>query len=171
MAVVGSLQDLSHLFVKTEELRALEQEILQCFEAQRYQQIQDLEVGTNFEIPLQYGMKIIAHCYKLKEARDGFFESHYKYIDFQVVISGFERYLIGSKSRFSLLTPYDEIKDLEVHTPPDKPLQEFVLQERDMCVLFPYDVHGVGIGKGDEINQIVRKIIIKVPAELIKLKL
>lgn len=87
-----------------------------------------------------------------------------------MVVEGFEGYLIGSKDKFTLLQNYDKEKDLEVHTPKEK-LNYLKLSSKEMAVLFPFDVHGVGIGYTEEVGKVVRKVIFKVPIKYIKHRL
>lgn len=170
MAIFGTIESLSPLFSKTQELEYLLDQIQALFKADFLSKIQRLKVGENFQTPLKHEMFFVTHCYELREEKKGFFESHYKYIDIQVVLEGFERFLIGEKDRFSVLTPYDESKDLEVHHP-TQALNELLLKEKEACILFPQDVHGVGIGRNEEIGKIVKKAIFKVPHTLIKHRL
>lgn len=170
MAIFGKIEDLKPLFSKTQELESLLVGIESVFSGERLSKLQALNVGENYKVELDYGMFYIAHCYALKSEEEGFFESHQEYIDFQVVVEGFENYLIGDRSKFAPLQSYDESKDLEVHTPTQE-LSRIRLESREMAVLFPYDIHGVGIGYGEEVGKIVRKVIFKVPNRYIKHRL
>lgn len=170
MAIFGKIEDYKTLFSKTQELEYLLAKIESVFQGERLKQIQDLQTGENFKVDLDYGMFYIAHCYTLKSEQDGFFESHQEYIDFQVVVEGFEGYLIGSQDRFTLKQSYDREKDLEVHTPKSA-LSYLRLSSGDMAILFPSDIHGVGIGYADEVGKLVKKVIFKVPIKYIKHRL
>lgn len=170
MAIFGTLQDLAPLFKKTEELEYLYLQVQSLFKQEFLSKIQSLKEGENFKTPLEYEMFFITHCYSLKEGEKGFFESHQKYIDLQIVIEGFERYLIGDHSKFDEIAPYDAEKDLQVHSPKAK-LNNLFLQAQEMCILFPEDIHGVGIGENDEIGKLVKKAIFKIPHTLIKHRL
>ncbi|RDU70961.1 YhcH/YjgK/YiaL family protein [Helicobacter brantae] len=170
MAIFGKIEDLKPLFSKTQELESLLVGVESVFSGERLSKLQALNVGENYKVELNYGMFYIAHCYALKSEEEGFFESHQEYIDFQVVVEGFENYLIGDRSKFAPLQSYDESKDLEVHTPTQE-LSRIRLEGREMAVLFPYDIHGVGIGYGEEVGKIVRKVIFKVPNRYIKHRL
>lgn len=170
MAIFGTIDDLKPLFSKTVELESLLVGIESVFLEESLQKLRSLQAGENYRVELDYGMFYIAHCYTLKPENDGFFESHQEYIDFQVVVEGFEGYLIGCKDDFLLKSSYEKEKDLEVHTP-QKKLSYLRLSSREMAILFPSDVHGVGIGYGEEIGEIVRKVIFKVPSKYIKHRL
>lgn len=170
MAIFGKIEDLKSLFSKTQELESLLIGIESVFAGEALSRLQALGVGENYRVELDYGMFYIAHCYALKSEENGFFESHQDYIDFQVVVEGFEGYLIGSKDKFTLLQNYDKEKDLEVHTPKEK-LNYLKLSSKEMAVLFPFDVHGVGIGYTEEVGKVVRKVIFKVPIKYIKHRL
>lgn len=170
MAVFGKIQDLKPLFSKTQELESLLVGIESVFTGEGLQRLHSLQAGENYKVELDYGMFYIAHCYALKDESEAFFESHQDYIDFQVVVEGFEGYLIGGKDRFELKGSYEKEKDLQVHTPKEKP-NYLRLSSQELCVLFPFDVHAVGIGYGEEIGKIVRKVIFKVPFKYIKHRL
>lgn len=170
MAIFGKIEDLKPLFSKTQELESLLVGIESVFGGEQLSRLQALNVGENYKVELDYGMFYVAHCYTLKSEKEGFFESHREYVDFQVVVEGFENYLIGDSGRFSLLKSYDESKDLEVHTLSKTP-NIIRLESKEMAVLFPYDIHGVGIGYREEVGKIVRKVIFKVPTRYIKHRL
>lgn len=170
MAIFGQIKSLAPLFSKTEELDYLLGQIQALFQSDSLLKIQSLTTQQNFQTPLKYGMFSIAHCYQLKEEKEGFFESHLKYIDIQVVVEGFERFLIAPKDRFKLITPYDETKDLAIYHPAGE-LSQIFLQEKEMCILFPEDVHTTGIGKENELENIVKKVVFKVPYSFIKHRL
>lgn len=170
MAIFGKIEDLKPLFSKTQELETLLVSIQSIFDEKSLARLQALGVGENYKVELDYGMFYIAHCYALKDEKEGFFESHLDYIDFQVVVEGFEGYLIGSPDKFKLLEAYNKEKDLEVHTP-TSPLSHIRLNSKEMAVLFPHDIHGVGIGYGEDVGKIVRKVIFKVPIKFIKHRL
>lgn len=170
MAIFGTIEDLKPLFSKTQELESLFINIQSMFSKENLLKIQSLEVGENYKLEFDYGIFCIAHCYRLKDQKDAFFESHQEYVDFQVVVDGFEGYLIGDYSSFNLFQSYDKEKDLAVYEPKNQ-LSYLRLSYAQMAILFPTDIHGVGIGHAEEIGRIVRKVIFKVPIKYIKHRL
>lgn len=170
VAIFGRIEDLKLLFTKTQELEYLLINIESIFSGERLKEIQALQCGENHRIDLNYGMFYNASCYALKSEQDGFFESHQKYIDFQIVVEGFEGYLIGSKDKFNLTQVYNKDKDLEVYTPKSA-LNYLRMNPKEMVILFPEDIHGVGIGYKEDIGKLVKKVIFKVPIKYIKHRL
>lgn len=170
MAIFGKIEDLKLLFSKTQELESLLINIESIFEDRTLAKIRSLDIGENYNVELNHGIFYVAHCYTLKDEKEGFFESHLDYIDFQVVVEGFEGYLIGSPDKFKLLEAYNKEKDLEVYTP-TSPLSHIRLNSKEIAVLFPYDIHGAGIGYGEDIGKVVRKVVFKVPTRYIKHRL
>lgn len=97
--------------------------------------------------------------YLTKNPQDAKFEAHREYIDIQYVISGKE--LIGiapASSLKEILSPYDEVKDVEFMTVTDA-----VNRNADrgrFFILFPDDLHSPGLKDGE--NSTVRKVVVKV---------
>lgn len=170
MAIFGRLDTLSPLFGKTEELEYLQVYLHSLFKPDFLSRIAPMQAGENFQTKLDYGMFAITHCYTLKDRANSFYESHRKYIDFQVVIEGFERYFIGNQDDFKVLNPYDENKDLVIYSPTQE-ISNILLKAQELCILFPDDVHSVGMGDSSEVGRLVKKVIVKVPQTLIKHRL
>lgn len=64
---------------------------------------------------LSHGVRAIEQSYRLKLMKDAFFETHRAFIDFQLIIDGYEYVSIGDKDTFDIKIPYNECKDLIVY--------------------------------------------------------
>lgn len=83
-------------------------------------------------------------------------ESHQKYIDIQVVLSGVETMgwtPIGLCT--NAIEPYNGDKDIQFFT--DKPSSYLTVHTGDFAVFFPEDGHAPGIGNGP-----IKKAVVKV---------
>lgn len=88
----------------------------------------------------------------------GKWESHKKYADIQMVISG--REVIGFCDVASLAeAEYDAQKDLILY--PEAAGQKATLAAGDMMILYPWDAHRPGIAPSQE-ERTVRKVVVKV---------
>ena len=94
-------------------------------------------------VDLGDGIFAILQTYKLKKFKNAFFETHKKYVDFQITISGAESFIIGDKGEFIVKKPYDEAKDLIIYKP--KRSHKILSNPANLCVFFPCDVHAGGL--------------------------
>jgi YhcH/YjgK/YiaL family protein len=96
---------------------------------------------------------------KGKEPADAKIETHVKYIDIQVPLTGEES--MGWKAKNELATilePYNEEKDVAFYA--DTCTAYVKLHPGQFTIFFPEDGHAPGIGQGD-----IRKIIAKIAVE------
>jgi len=100
----------------------------------------------------------LVNSYFSKSIDESFSESHKKYIDIQLVISGTERMGFGLFDDFSH-EQYDSEKDLQKH----QGKLNFIDVEKNRFVLFfPNDIHmpGLMIDKPEEIVKVVVKVAV-----------
>lgn len=172
MAIIGNLYSLSHLFKKTTALEHLYSYLYNSSDKKHpfNKRILSLDCGEN-RVELDFGMVAIEQTYKLKDPKEAFYESHLKYVDFQLIIQGEEYFRVGDLSCFQIKDSYNPIKDIITYTPKFNHSQLF-LQKNDLAIFFEYDVHAGGLYCQD-LNHThqVYKTVIKVPKELLKLKL
>ena len=97
--------------------------------------------------------------YLTKNEEDAKFEAHRKYIDIQYVISGIEQIDITPMAmKKDILTPYDEVKDLEFLTVTQSSVNKATPDR--FFIFFPSDIHRPGL-KAEQ-NSPVRKVVVKV---------
>jgi len=118
-------------------------------------------LGETHRIELAGGAFALEQAYRSKMRVDGFFESHRKYIDVQVIFTGEEWMEVVDKDRAKVREPYQESRDLLVYDSPD---QSSLLHLRagDAAVFYPGDIHMPGLC-GLAGPAVVRKSVIKVP--------
>lgn len=172
MAVIGNIDSLSHLFVKTQPLQKLYEYLCKASMPTDsiHKRILSMQVGEN-KIALDFDMFAIEQTYFLKDFKEAIFETHRIYVDFQLVVSGEEFFAIGERRDFEVLHPYDEKKDVifyhqKTHT------SKILLHQNALAIFFDYDVHSGGLALENLTPKAqVFKTVVKVPKELLKLKL
>lgn len=125
------------------------------------QRLDALEAGESHKTDLGEGVFAIEQVYETKLRAAGFFESHQKYIDVQVVVEGDEAMELADLSRMTMLEPYLPERDLVVYS--DEPFAS-VLRVRagDVAVFYPNDVHMPSLQMSST-PMLVRKAVVKIP--------
>lgn len=97
--------------------------------------------------------------YMTKDEKDAGLESHKKYIDIQLMISGSEVMDICDTSRLSVKTEYDEEKDIMFWNIPSR-MARTTLRAGDCIVLYPENAHrgAVALDKTEKVLKIVGKV-------------
>lgn len=120
-----------------------------------------LSPGESKRVELAGGAFALEQAYWTKAREDGFFESHRRYIDVQVVVAGHEAMEVVDLNRLSPETPYDAERDFIKH-PELADASRLLLGAGDAAIFFPVDVHMPSLRSGAE-PQLVRKSVVKVP--------
>jgi YhcH/YjgK/YiaL family protein len=117
--------------------------------------------GETQRIELAGGAFALEQVYRSKVRADGFFESHRKFADVQVVIEGEEWMEVADIARATVRRPYNEERDFIVY---DDCAASGVLHvgAGQAAVFFPPDVHLPGLC-GNDGPKLVRKTVVKVP--------
>jgi biofilm protein TabA len=120
-----------------------------------------LAVGASEKHELGGGVFAIEQAYDTKPRAEGFFESHRKYIDIQVVVSGGEIMEVIDRSQATVRDAYLEERDLITYAdaPTASPLR---LSAGQAAIFFPVDVHMPTLRLGAEAVR-VHKSVVKVP--------
>lgn len=120
-------------------------------------------VGANQRIELSGGTFALEQVYLAKARADGFFESHRKYIDVQVVVEGEETLELAEISRLPVRQAYDAERDVIIYA--DYAGASLLrLGAGEAAIFFPADGHMPGLRSGTVAN-LVRKTVIKVPVD------
>lgn len=118
------------------------------------------EAGANNRVDLAGGAFALEQAYRPKARPEGFFESHRKYIDVQVIVAGEELMEVEDISRLTVAEPYHDERDLIKYA--DTPMASVLhMRAGDGAVFFPEDGHMPSLrwrGEG-----LVRKVVVKVP--------
>lgn len=119
-----------------------------------------LAAGASAKIDLGHGVFAIEACYPSKPRREGFFESHRKYIDVQVVVAGEEAMEVEDISRLSVTAAYDAERDLIKYA--DTSLaSRLTMRAGDVALFFPADGHMPSLQLSG--LKLVHKTVVKVP--------
>lgn len=123
--------------------------------------LQALAVPETRRIELAGGAFALEQAFVAKPRAEGFFESHRKFIDVQVVVAGEERMELADLSRLTVREAYQAERDLIIHA---DYTEASVLRVKtgDAAIFFPADGHMPSVRVGTE-PTVVRKTVIKVP--------
>lgn len=117
--------------------------------------------GKTQRIDLAGGAFALEQVYHAKARADGFFESHRKYIDVQVVVEGEEVMELAEISRLPVKQAYDAERDVIIYGDyTGASVLRFGAGEA--AIFFPVDGHMPALRPGAAAN-LVRKTVIKVP--------
>lgn len=177
MAIFGELSLLGHLFKKTQALEILHEYLKDVMQkgSKANQRVLNLATNTEFQVSLGHGMFSIEQSYCLehaKESEKGFFESHKKYVDFQLVVKGVEGAKVVGINQ-AVIKTLTMKKDLIVYEPVSE--ASFLHLDAGMlAIFFESDVHALRFyGESFEKYRAepIFKAVVKAPKGLIKLKL
>lgn len=120
-----------------------------------------LAAGGSERIELGGGVFAIEQVYLTKARTDGFFESHRKYIDVQVVVEGGEAMEVVDAARVVVKDPYNEERDFLLYQDVSDG-SALKLRAGEAAIFFPVDIHLPSLRLGQE-AALVRKTVVKVP--------
>lgn len=120
-----------------------------------------IAAGETRRIELAGGAFALEQAYQSKPRADGFFESHAKFIDIQVVVEGEEWMEVADVGAMQVERPLDPGRDLIVYRD-NGGASRLHLHSGEAAVFFPADVHMPGLC-GAGIPTLVRKAVVKVP--------
>lgn len=123
--------------------------------------IRAFERGASQKHELAAGVFAIEQVYDTKPRSEGFFESHRRYIDIQVIVAGEEIMEVADAGRAAVRQPYQDARDLiEYHDVPAA--SKLTFRAGEAAIFFPVDVHMPSLRAGTE-PALVRKVVLKVP--------
>ena len=128
-----------------------------------HERIFSLHAGSFEKVDLTDDIFALEQVFYTKKREDCFIESHKKYIDFQLILSGTEQMEYVDINNLEVEKAYDEKKDLIIYTLVDS-TSKFLLQNEDMAIFFPDDAH-IGLPKYKD-SELVYKTVIKLPIDL-----
>ena len=123
--------------------------------------IRALAVGESKKVELGDGVFVVEQVFTTKPRAEGFFESHRKYIDVQVVIEGEEVMELADASRMKIRDAYNPERDLITYEDNGDASMLRVLAG-DAAIFFPADVHMPTLRLRAQ-SVLVRKAVVKVP--------
>lgn len=117
--------------------------------------------GSSNRIELNEGVFAVEQVYETKARAEGFFESHRKYIDLQVVIEGDETIEVVDAARIAVRDPFDAERDLVTYGDTAEAAQLRV-NAGIGAIFYPVDVHMPSLRVGSS-PALVRKVVVKIP--------
>ena len=117
--------------------------------------------GDSQRIELGGGVFAMEQAYETKPRSEGFFESHRKFIDIQVVVEGEEMIEVVDASRIDVREPYAEERDLITYRDA-RHTSRLCLLAGEAAIFFPVDVHMPCLMLNSS-PVLVRKSVVKVP--------
>ncbi|PZT48888.1 hypothetical protein B6S12_00920 [Helicobacter valdiviensis] len=165
---LGYLEEIGKKFQKSEALKAVFYYLYELLdeESERFMKLSKLEANQNYEEEIGFGIKAIPQCYFTKEPQKAFYESHQEMVDFQMVCEGREAFFVAPKELCKIKTPYNPQKDLQEYYPTPY-CSTLLLFRGNLAVFEESDVHAGGIQIKE--SELVKKVVLKVPRELVKL--
>lgn len=118
-------------------------------------------VGSSQRIELTQGVFVMEQAYLTKPRSEGFFESHRKHVDVQVVVSGEEIMEVVDAGRIEARQAFDPERDLILYRDTEA-ASSWRMHPGEIGVFFPADVHMPGLRRGADAVAI-RKAVVKVP--------
>lgn len=121
MAIIGKLTHLDWFFKAYPTLEEAREYMLNALNPTNeiHKRIINLKLEKQERKEITYSLsqniRAIEQTYHLKSAKNAFFETHRAFIDFQLVVEGYEYMSIGDRESFEVQIPYDERKDLIVY--------------------------------------------------------
>jgi len=109
----------------------------------------------------------IVDGYETKSRDTAKLETHRKYVDVQILISGEETHEVFPKKELTVSIPYDPEKDAQFYQIPEIPRACVHIQAGDFVVYFPHDAHMPCLMTGNA-PQPVKKVVIKLAVELLQ---
>jgi biofilm protein TabA len=101
--------------------------------------------------------------YQTKQRETARPESHQRYVDIQMVLTGSERIDCWPVDKLVISTPYDATRDIAFYEQPLKPDTIATLTPGLFLVFFPTDAHMPGLQAGTTPSN-VKKVVVKIAA-------
>ncbi|MBU1216497.1 YhcH/YjgK/YiaL family protein [bacterium] len=164
MAIIGNVYKIEK-FLKDKNVKVVFDYFKEALEknSKVSQRIFSLPLGSFQRYDINEEIFAIEQVFYTKNREECFIESHKKYIDFQLILSGNELMEHIDIDKLEVDMAYDEKKDLITYKLVDN-TSRILLQAQDLAVYFPDDAH-IGLPKYKE-SELVHKTVIKFSIEL-----
>ncbi|RAX53841.1 hypothetical protein CCY99_05525 [Helicobacter sp. 16-1353] len=171
MALIGNIDKISDMFIKNDALKILYDYLLEATQkdSRIYNRILSLDCGDNrMEMKYNLGFDMVAIEQSYRLGGESRFESHKKYVDFQLLVNAKECMEVGDSKNFKVISEYDNSKDVVFYEKIND-VSKIFLTPKTLLVLFPYDIHAGGFFIDKNID-IVYKSVVKVPYPLLQFR-
>lgn len=165
MAVIGALSQIEKLF-NSKELKVVFDYLKEAAmtDSTVHKRIFSKSAGYFERLDLSRDVFALEQVYYTKDRKDCFFESHKKYIDFQLHLGGIEQMEWVDVNRLNVKNEYDVVKDLIIYRTIDE-TSKIVMHSNQMAIYFPEDGH-MGLPAYDEKADLVYKTVVKFPLSM-----
>lgn len=162
MAIFGPYSSVKHQIASDSRFAAAIDYVAEALwdRSAVHERISQLAAGVTERVELAGGAFALEQAYLPKARPDGFFESHQKYIDVQVIVAGEELMEVEDIGRLVVTHPYNPERDLVKYA--DTAVASLLkMRAGDVAVFFPEDGHMPSLrwrGAG-----VLSKTVVKVP--------
>lgn len=155
----GAFREFSEWLIHPESNENLDILIKNAIEYMKQIDISKVELNKSFAV--NEGFYYVVQKYSTKKECDCVLESHKKYVDIQLMVSGEEVMDIVDTARLNEKHKYDYEKDVVVWYPP-KRMCRTSLKAGDCIVLYPENAHrgAISIDESCNVIKIVGKVLI-----------
>jgi YhcH/YjgK/YiaL family protein len=108
----------------------------------------------------------LVSSYKTRPLHEGRFETHERYVDIQILLSGSEIIDVTPLDGLIPDTDYDEQNDIRFYEMADVPAVRLTMQPGCFALFFPQDSHCPQLTPQTDVQN-VRKVVIKILATLL----
>lgn len=123
--------------------------------------LQNLSSGTETgRYELNDGNYVNIETYNTKPLSDAKFESHRKFIDIQLLLSGKERIYVKPLKELSALAPYNAQKDIIFYSDNVEAADYITLDSTNFVMLFPHEAHAPQAACSGAVS--VKKVVAKI---------
>ena len=116
---------------------------------------------SNGKIILNDDIYVNVETYTTKSVSDGKFETHKKYADIQILVSGSENIYYCDKSALSTDILYNEEKDIEFYSDDVVAYPHVKLDGTNFVMLLPEEAHAPQVCVNNQ-QSMVKKVVIKI---------
>ncbi|QOQ98954.1 YhcH/YjgK/YiaL family protein [Campylobacter lari] len=158
MAIFCKLRDIGRYNIK--DLNLIFSYLSSCINlnSKEFQRLHAYNIGAFEKIELTKDIFVLEQTYFAKNKNQAFFESHKDYIDIQFIVSGKEKIEFGDKELFEVEKEYDKTKDLIIYKKPKFLTSSLILNENDIAIFYPEDVHMPGLSIEDD-SYIIKTVV------------
>lgn len=121
---------------------------------------------------VEYGKHILGNSnfvnietYATKTIENAKYESHDKYIDIQILLTGNEKIGVADRSCLSVDEPYDENRDITFYSDPVDTNNTVSLNGSNFVMLYPHEAHAPQIASDYKTSGQVIKVVAKIKVE------
>ena len=162
MAIFGPLSTVRAQTARLPFLQPAFPYLEECFRpgSAEHERLAALAAGKSRRVELAGGAFAIEQVYETRARSEGFYESHRKYIDVQVLVAGEELMEVADISRLTVQQAYDVERDFILYADFTAP-SVLRVQAGEAAVFFPEDGHMPSL-RVDQ-PMLVRKAVVKIP--------